>query len=38
MKNFVRVAIVAFALASTLAGSCFAIGPEPIPPRAAAVR
>ncbi len=38
MKKFVRIAIVAFALASTLAGTCLAQGPDPIPPRAAAVR
>ncbi len=38
MKKIVRVAIVAFVLASTLAGTCFAVGPDPIPPRAASVR
>lgn len=38
MKKFMRVAIVAFVLASSLAGSCFAVGPDPIPPRAASVR
>lgn len=38
MKTFLRVAIVAFALASSLATTCFATGPDPIPPHVASVR
>jgi hypothetical protein len=38
MKKIARIAIVAFALASTLAGTCFAVGPEPIPPHVTLAR
>lgn len=38
MKTFLRVAIVAFALASSLATTCFAQGPDPIPPHVTLAR